>query len=350
MRQQGEQTLGEQRGLDKVSAAQFGPAPKTEPHPGDLDYDEWAQRPDVVHHATFADDWAKLSRHGQIPTPHFGTAASAGEVGYDARAAIWGGSDRRTFSYAEAVEGERVGQVHSRRIESSGIALGAGADRRSSANTVHEATPAGMMATLQAVGMKDTGAETARYADAAANGIVSGLDIHNNSLDHGEYVDNASISEVPWADSALHQMEQGKTPENTALDQATAKGLEQLGAKVPLAYRNSVEDPGSTSYAVPPGAGRTWEQDFMDSPNRPEYRKRGVRAIMEAGTPGQTTDWRTLGNVPGTRTAVATMPGDYADQKVFDFGSDPSAVGYEKRVSRPDRRNMVVKAPPEEPS
>ena len=278
-----------------VSDSQFGeqlrlfdPGPKREAHPGDLPYEEWSARPDVVHHSTFSKDWSprdkEFDHYGSLEAAEqnasrnwrsLDTVAQGGEPGGSV-AGITLGDDSWSETYQQDVaEATGPGVIHSRRITASGIA-----------NEPH--------AKRYGTGIRDM-----RMTDAAANLAGSGAAHATNVsyLDIDEYGESGEASQyerdtgvsvasiIDYAEGHTEELEGGREAKSV---QQGMDNLMHTAQPVPIAYENEVEDKGSTSYVAPHHAVTSWEEDVMSSPNVSQEMKDLVQARADKVGPRTT--------------------------------------------------------------
>lgn len=65
------------------------------------------------------------------------------------------------------------------------------------------------------------------------------------------------------------------------------RAADALKEGTPVAYTNTSEGAGDTSYVVPKGAARSWEQDVLDDPDAPAASRAYAQQRKEAGTAGK---------------------------------------------------------------
>ena len=248
----------------------FNPGPAVDrSHPGDLSYEEWSTRPDVVHHSTFTRDWTP--RDGVGGWSHYGTTAAAeenalrsykdldsvaeGSIPSGRPGGVQKDDDGWSDTYLDDVaEATGPGVIHSRRITESGI----GHDITARRYTTHAADM--------------------RLSDAAANVAQKGFEIANRMADEITYGDSSYEQEAgtTFGDAAYY----ADDPDSMALtpQDPVARGIDHIYENTPVAYENEVEDQGSTSYMAPAVAVTSWEQDVQSSPNRSQHFKDAVAA------------------------------------------------------------------------
>lgn len=233
---------------------------KPPPHPGDLSFEEWAEREDVVHHGTFMKDW------DQTAATHFGDPDAARMILKGAHSAILGGSgygpleEEDMYEELNLPEEESMiseGTIHSRRLPEGSVATDPHGDRRvfsdRAANTAH------LLHEMSRFGGR--GSPSVRETVAIGWGMDRGEDIDEDYLQ--EELESRDTRSSRAALDATDQLEAGKT----------------------LAYNNTIE--GGISYVVPNRGARdlrTWEQDVAGSPNVPPHVKDFVaRRTAERG-------------------------------------------------------------------
>ena len=193
--------------------------PKVTPQPGDMGFDEWAQRNDVIHHGSFSDSWDAGS------VTHFGTRKAAIQRLDSAHTMLdshrMGGYDielqygpHTGFGYRELSNHLSPGRVHSRRLDPAGLH--------------HE-----------------------EIMDDVANMIHSVYDMKMDEIGEGTGVsDDVAGSAADFDADLIHDDEAF----NKHLDEqhkGASDALDSLSTNMVVPYENTVEDDGSTSYLVP---------------------------------------------------------------------------------------------------
>lgn len=235
-------------------------------HPGHLDRQEWNTRQDVVHHGTYRKDWdqgSAVHSSGNNPDTHSTVTGLSVPKGFlDTKGKP--GTDWSSYGPKFDPEVEdpdeftaKIGQgrIHSRRLEhelprARDISFYSGPMVKmsdSQANLAHAAH-----------GYESEG----EYPSATVSDSVPS-DVHEALRHDPEWVFNDGYDD----EEGSHWTE--KWPK-------AAQGQQELAAGRPIIYDNVVE--GGVSAVVPRGAGRTYEQDFLDAPGRSPHAK----ALMEA--------------------------------------------------------------------
>lgn len=332
----------------------FDPGPAREQHPGDLSYEEWSERPDIIHHSTFTRDWTP----DDSSVSHYGTRAAA----EDNANRSWndlsivssggiphgrpGGVDPHAvgddIDVAEDMGGEFAlyeddvaattgpGQIHSRRIESSGIAA--------------SLTPKRFGTHAADMRMTDAAANMADNANAFTSGSRQfDEDLFTPDGQASQYERDTGVSMF----DAVRYAEDGDVePIRSARQGASVmRGIDNImDHDVPLAYENEVEDQGSTSYVAPRGSVRSWEEDVAASPNVSEEMKGLVAAHADKNGPRTTpfdnrTTRKSMGQSPATwgqreHVQDSFWPETYRNDIVKSFPSELDNPVHTVRAAR----------------
>lgn len=245
----------------------FDPKPYLrEPHPGDLSYERWLKRPDVMFHATFRSDESLRN----APTLHTGTQLAAQEILNESAHNV--GALPNTDSNPTT-----PGNLHSL----SGIMMGREEQARRSMRV--GTTIRSTMSQPDVQSRIGRGRIIARRYDSTGEYPET---LTDETANHMDYVYRESIGEdVTGSVAASFTPPRDDDGEYDWSDWEDHPAIDALWEGKRLPYKNTFEDSGSTSYVVPKWTETTkgyWD-DVEDSPNTTSAQKDMARIMRAEG-------------------------------------------------------------------